>query len=965
MKKRILALLLTVCMLVLSVPMFVLPAAAEEPVYSTSFNSTTNMPALDAFTKNASSVEWVGGWAFHGYNQWMKPGVDAGWGNGMLWVGPTTDADGGWATWGGHVTIGGKFISMNFANTDVENYGPIGSLQASSITDPAGKGGWAAVRYTAEKTGVANVYLDKLGNGAANSEGTFTYTLFIAGEKVKEWTITKTAGADMWIYEEKTLVAEDVAIRAGQVIEFVVECDQVSGDKAMNGGNVMFPTIEYSSTADRFSTSYSDKSNTPTQAGNKPVYYGNWTALTTKAGVATYDYNNLNPINWAGTSGNYANLATSGGNGFISWGNSNINYHGKLGTVGASNTQATIIRYTSEKSGTADIYFDLLGNVANRAVGTFTYTVYLNGTKIWPMNGETNSVTCNNENTAHVIYNQQTLVVEGITLNAGDKIDFVCEGTPGFNLWGNGGNAMFSTIEFTKVNDNVATFNDLTNVPVINEDKTVTFNGNFIPVGYEKGEDGFDYSDPDAALVMDIQTALWGAGQGIAPTAPHLAWANKAHMVIKAFNANYFNQVGQIAVTGTMSGGLRYVAEETGTVNIDFAQIGNTAPRSAGIAKFTYFVYVNGETVWESKGSEWTTSVQNNVAVATDVDLKLGDVVDFIVEGDVGAADPWGGSGNVLYPLISWTKIIPKATASVNLALATNFALNAKVDLPISVLSSVAKVGLLVNDEEVALTKTGDATYAIYNVLKAYAQDLGSAEVTLQPYYVTTDGLTIWGTKSKANLLAVLQTYVDSADKATSDLAKATLNYVAEAQKYFDPTLTADQLANAILGNKDMSYRDMIVTSNGNSAIVVDNKKATVSFSGVSMILNNAIALKLHIELPAGADIEDYKLEVVELATQDKINNNKFDKGAATATIQLKNTDEEGNAVAYVGTTFENMDKVYQFRVLDAKGNVVSDTVAYSPLAYATRMANDIEVGYVCKALIALDDAITAYVAAR
>ena len=301
----------------------------------------------------------------------------------------------------------------------------------------------------------------------------------------------------------------------------------------------------------------------------------------------------------------------------------------------------------------------------------------------------------------------------------------------------------------------------------------------------------------------------------------------------------------------------------------------------------------------------------------------------------------------------------------MNLALATNFALNAKVDLPINVLSSVAKVGLLVNDEEVALTKTGDATYAIYNVLKAYAQDLGSAEVTLQPYYVTTDGLTIWGTKSKANLLAVLQTYVDSADKATSDLAKATLNYVAEAQKYFDPTLTADQLANAILGNKDMSYRDMIVTSNGNSAIVVDNKKATVSFSGVSMILNNAIALKLHIELPAGADIEDYKLEVVELATQDKINNNKFDKGAATATIQLKNTDEEGNAVAYVGTTFENMDKVYQFRVLDAKGNVVSDTVAYSPLAYATRMANDIEVGYVCKALIALDDAITAYVAAR
>ena len=976
MKKRILAMLLTVCMLVLSVPMFVIPAAAEEePVYSTSFNSTTNMPAAEDFVANGVNVTWLGNWQFVGYNKWgfmTSPLVGA-----SQWCAPQEHAN-----WGGHITAGGRFCGMNWGNPNKDKYGSIGSLMASDLMGTAGdKGGAAALRYTVEKTGVIDIAFDKLGNDAKEVAGTFTYALYFAGEKVQEWTLTKEAGEEKWIYDTKTVVVEDLAVRAGQIIEFVCTTTNLGEDKAMNGGNCLFPTIDYISTADRFSTAYSDKSNAPTQASNKPVYHGNWTALSTRKGNGTYDYKSLINIDWAGTAGNYANLATSGGNAFLSWNQTNVNYHGKVGTVGANASQAAVIRYTSEKSGVADIYFDLLGNVSNNGGQnggegwglnpngtTFTYTVYLNGTKIWPLNGETNSVNCK-QNGQKIIYNQQTLAVSGVSLNVGDRIDFVCESDYVADvatdfLWGSGGNAMFSTIEFTKVNDGVVSFNDLSNLPVINEDKSVTFNGGFIPVGYEKGEDGFDYTDPETALVMDIQTSLWGAGNGIAPTAPHLAWANKAHMVIKDFNANYFNQKGQIAVTGTMAGGLRYVAQETGTVNIDFAQLGNTAPRSSGISKFTYFVYVNGEEIFKSCGADWDVSVKSNVPVATDVNLKYGDIVDFIVEGDVGAADPWGGSGNILYPNISWTKITPKAAASVNLALGTNFALNAKVEIPVGVLTSVEKVGLLVNDEEATLTQTGDTTYAIYNVLKAYAQDLATEKVTLQPYYVTTDGVTIWGDISTTNILSVLQAYVDNDDKATADLAKATLNYVAEAQKYFDPSLTADQLANAILGDKDMSYRDLVVTGNG-AAVVIDNKKAKAEFSGVSMVLNNAIALKLHIALPEGADIKDYKLEVVELATQDAINNNKFDKGVATATIQLKNVDADGNAVAYVGTTFENMDRVYQFRVLNAKGKVVSDTVAYSPLAYATRMANDIEVGYVCKALIALNDAISAYAAAR
>ncbi len=973
MKKRILAMLLTVCMLVLSVPMFVLPAAAEEePVYTTSFNSTTNMPKPEDFVANGVNVEWLGGWQFVGYNKWgfmTSPLVGA-----SQWCAPQEHAN-----WGGHITAGGRFCGMNWGNTNKDKYGSIGSLMASDLMGtPSDKGGAAALRYTAEKTGTLNIYFDKLGNDAKEVAGTFTYALYIDNEKVDEWTLTKAAGEEKWIFDTKTLVAEGVELRKGTYIEFVCTTTNIGEDKAMNGGNCLFPTIEYTETADNYETAFpgDGNANLPTvEADGSIAFHGNWSywqyQKENNNGAGFYNtdwrYKVVTVQSEIPVAGYIASQWFSGG-----WGagmqvsNSHANQAPALGSMSVSSAISSVLRYEAEKSGTVDIILNQVGVLSGHAdfsQNNVRFGIFVNGTMVWPVAGGT----LNNVDALPSKVMSNVEAVLGLNVTVGDHIEFIVEGYKQNlnNTWGGAGNVMFPTISYRKVHDSTAIFDNATNLPVINEDKTVTFNGGFIPVGYEKGEEGYDYSDPEAALVMDIQSSLWGAGQGIAPTAPHLAWANKAHMVIKDFNANYFNQKGQIAVTGTMAGGLRYVAQDTGVVKIDFAQLGNNAPRSAGIAKFTYFVYVNGEKIFETKGADWgDVSLKKNVPVAENVKVKLGDVIDFIVEGDVGAADPWGGSGNILYPAVAYTSIVPKATASANIALGSNFALNAKVEIPVSVQAITAKVGLLVNGEEATLTKTGDTTYAIYNILKAYAQDLAAEKVTIQPYYVTTAGETIWGNESTTNILSVLQAYVTSEDKATADLAKATLNYVAEAQKYFDPSLTADQLANAILGDKDMSYRDLVVTGTG-AAVVIDNKKATASFSGVSMVLNNAIAMKLHIALPEGADIKDYKLEVIELATQDKIDNNMFDKGAATATIQLKNVDAEGNAVAYIGTTFENMDRVYQFRVLDAKGKVVSDTVAYSPLAYATRMANDIEVGYVCKALIAMNDAITAYAAAR
>ncbi len=975
MKKRILAMLLTVCMLVLAVPVFALPAAAEEPVYTTTW--TDNIPDVSAFTPNATSVAWVGNWSFVSYNRWQTPGVDVPQGqNGALWVGPLSDT----GSWGGFVSHGGKYTGMNYGNNDKENRGSIGSILAASRTCDEtvnNQGGTAGIRYTSEKAGVANIYFNKLGNDATNVEGNFTYYLYINGEKVQEWNLTKVAGEETWIYDTKTLVAENVTLRLGTVIEFLCDTDILGADNAIGrGGNCLFPTIEFTATDDTFSTSYGNGSNLPTQAGGTPVYSGNWTAMTTRTGNGLYDYNNLININWAGTSGNYNGVATSGGEAFISWNATNTNYHGAIGTVGATNTQAAVIRYTSEKSGVADIYFDKLGNIAWRAGDNtptnFTYSVYLNGTQIWPANGETNTVYCEYKTTGvaaqHILINEKTLAVGGIALNKGDKIDFVCEADGEFagvnELWGAGGNAMFSTIEFTTINNNAKLFDSSSNVPVINEDKTVSFSGNFFPIGYEKGENGFDYTDPDAALIMDTQTALWGAGNGIAPAAPHLAWANKAHMVLKAFNGNYFNMVGQICVTGLMAGGIRYVAEETGTVDIDFSMLGVTAPLSGGIKKMDYFVYVNGEKIWESDGATWTTSTQSNVEVANGIDLEYGDVVDFIVQGDVGDADPWGGSGNVVFPLVTWTKIIPKPVVSANVAMNSHFALNAKVEIPVGVVSEVDTVGFLVNGEEVDMLQTGVNTFVINNILKAYVQDLASDEVTIQAYYTTLEGRTIMGAEITTNIIEVIQAYVGGADEAASDLAKATLNYISEAQMYFDPNLSADELANAILTEEDTLDPSMVDINRYDSTLYIENPDATVEFGGVSMILNSALSLKLYMNLPEGANIEDYALVAMDpvslMAGLPGVN------GMLPAGVMinpLKYT-EDGAAIAYFGSTFENMDRLYAFVVINADGEIVSDVLAYSPLAYAANMANDLEVGYVCTALIALNDAIDAYTGA-
>lgn len=980
MKKRILAMLLTVCMLVLAVPVFVIPTtAAEEPAYTTSW--TDNIPEASAFVQNATSVEWVGNWNFVAYNRWQTPGVDVPQGqNGNLWVGPAADT--GWA---GFVTLGGKYLGMNWGNADKDNHGSIGSILPGSRTcdeSVNSQGGTAGIRYTAEKAGVLNIYFDKLGNDATNVEGNFTYYLYVNGEKVQTWTLAKTAGEEAWIYTAKTLIAEDITVRKGTVIEFLCDTDIPGTNDAYNrGGNCLFPTIEYTETEDGYETKFNSSTNVPTWENGAVVFHGNWSYWQ-------YQKENNNGAGYYNTDWRYKVVTQQSSvpvAGYIAsqwfsgaWGagmqisNSHANQAPALGSMSVSSALSSVLRYTAEKSGNIDILIDQIGVMSGHADfshNNVRFGIFVNGTMVWPVAGGTlREVPALS---AKMLYNIEA--VNGLYVSQGDRIEFIVEGYKQNlnNSWGGAGNIFFPTITFKGLGENVKSFDSATNLPVINEDKTIDFNGNFYGVGYLKGENGFDYTDPTKAILMDqVNSALWTAGDGrngIAAKPADLGWSSAASMVINNFNGNYFNQKGQICVTGKMAGAVRYVAEETGIVKLDFAMLGNTAPLSAGIKKFDYFVYVNGEKVWETDGATWTTSTKSNIAIADAIELNYGDVVDFIVEGEVGDTDLWGGAGNVICPVITWTKIIPKPTTLVNVAMNSSFALNAKVEIPVSVLADVDEVGFLVNGEEVEMLQTDINKYVINNILKAYVQDLASDEVTIQAYYTTISGKTIYGTEITTNIIDVIQAYVNGADKAASDLAKATLNYIAEAQLYFDPTLSADDLANAILADEDMLDFEALDFNRYDDTVIVENEDATVEFGGVSMILNSATALKFYFELPEGADIEDYAFVAMDPVTMSSAANpialpTYVPAGAMIAPLKYT---ENGSAIAYFGSTFENMDRLYAFAVVDmANGEVVSDLLVYSPLAYAATMAEDLEVGYVCASLIALNDAIDVYTGA-
>lgn len=874
MNKRILSALLVLCMILVSVPVLALPMSAagnETTIYKYASSYTDNL-----VTANGDSPAFHGNWSVVAYTpgNYTNPAAATT----VSWVGTS-------GNYNGLATTGGNgFLSISATNANYQGIGTVGSNTSQSM----------AVRYTAEKTGTADIIFDKLGQIGSGAIGNFTYYVYVNGTKV--WPANgetntvagpNAVGAQKTalIYDETTVAVKGLSLTAGDTVDFICECDQASNLWG-NGGNAMFGTIAYSYVAATHTTSYSNTSNTPTQANNAMIYSGNWTVRSFTTGA--YDYNSTSLINWAGTSGNYANLGTSGGSAFVSWGNSNANYHGAIATVGSNSTQSALVRYTAEYTGTADIYFDKLGNLAGAAVGTFTYNVYHNGVKIWPLNGETNTATA-----GVVIYDTKTQIVANLSLNAGDVIDFTCENDSGATLWGNGGNAMFATVDYTTLIAPAVystSFNDTTNQPTANG-STVTWNGNWTGLVTRTGNPYYDY----ATLIPMDWTGESGNYQGLA------TGGGAAFLAFAKTHANFWGY-GTVGAASTQAAVIRYTAEKNGVANISFDKLGNFANLAFG--DYIYTIYKNGEKIWPLNGETNTvTKAKNSPAVLYDrktvvvsnITLAVGDKIDFVCESPASTASIWDNSGNAMFATIDYLEMMPAATASATVKVGATVDATAKVTMPAEVYFP-AEVGMYIDG-----VKTANATAAI--LANIAIKDIETASVTVQPYYTTTQGAEILGAEYDVTIADLLKQISASDAKAA-----AVLNYAAAAQTYFAVTGgTLTYTAPTVSG----TYVD-------NLAIVGDKlADARVAPTEVSLLLKDTVSFKFTVD---GAEDGD----VLRMTNGDD---------SATFVIE--------NGVAEVtGITAANWNTLYTFVIEDENGDAVSSTFTYSVSTYYARMKN-------------------------
>lgn len=670
MYKRLLSLLLVVCILVPMISMlpFDVLAAADvnAPVYSTSFPGigNANLPTLES----DGSVAFHGNWSAIQYpkGSYNDPTL------GTLMTQSSALIAQSIAKSPVGTEIWANQAHMNLAAFNANYFNTAGQLSVTGTYS-------GAIRYTAEKTGVASITFDKIGNYAPMSKdaSAFRYGIFVNGTMVWPKTDgTALSDTDPIANTTNLLAVTSLNVTVGDYIDFVCEATDTIGaaDPWAGAGNVMQPRIDYLPTEEEpieeetvlYTTSFSDTEHIPTISDGNVTFHGNWSVLSVNGiyGMATPQL-----MTGTGSHGLFAGeavkdtviyAATGGGApafsvAFGDW------YNGTApGQMHVPQNAAVVLRYTSEKAGYANICLDKLGNWAGEGSSPVKdhtanrYAVYVNGSMIWPIeNGNIQTISA-----LTAAQNEDVSVISHYALREGDTIDFVCQSVESgwYNTANGVGNVMFPTISYTYLFPTTA-FGSAQNVPTVSGSE-VSYHGGWTPMNYLKGE----YLDTSAATPMDsVSPLIAGGNLAIAPT--HGAnWNNRAHMLLSATNANYFNTVGAIAVTGMYSGGVRYVAEHSGTVDISFDQLGNFAPMSAGVSAFRYGVFLNGRMIWPVAGgtlaeTEALASNQTDLLIKTDYQINEGDILDFVCEATdaVGMADPWAGAGNVIFPRIAYT----------------------------------------------------------------------------------------------------------------------------------------------------------------------------------------------------------------------------------------------------------------------------------------------------------------------
>ena len=369
-----------------------------------------------------------------------------------------------------------------------------------------------------------------------------------------------------------------------------------------------------------------------------------------------------------------------------------------------------------------------------------------------------------------------------------------------------------------------------------------------------------------------------------------------------------------VKIPHAYAAGTYAVIAKNGTVAWPAAAAGKpaAAPTAQEVADTWYAVPVD-----TTKVVDRTVRYADENCVSFELNVAAGDYVEILYMHYVPEAK--NGKNEWWYPGVEYTALYeaPTGVAAVP-SIGDTLAVDFEAMLPDG---CDFEGGVLVNGEV-----ADSISFAPYDA---------DEEFTVQPFYVLDESTKIYGEEKTYTFNSLMALYEGT---PYAKLAKAALNYTAAFE--------------ALFGEGDIpTVPSFTGTYNSTMGAVDYTGEGEVIISAASLIVNEKIGIKLVVrELPEGA-----KLQIAS----DKAFTTILNADADTMTATSDNT---GHKYIMDGISIANFDTMYYFRVVDADGAVISDTVQYSVSTYCARMANstNLKLSSLVHAMMGLYEAGTA-----
>lgn len=427
---------------------------------------------------------------------------------------------------------------------------------------------------------------------------------------------------------------------------------------------------------------------------------------------------------------------------------------------------------------------------------------------------------------------------------------------------------------------------------------------------------------------------------GLPITSAWSDWGNALSPHFRIIGGGVWGDTGSIAAATNAYGGYRYTAPLAGRVDVNITRLltnaGDDKNDTAEVA-----IYIDQQKVWPTGdawfalsegGVDYTAAARDSInGTLNDVVVGKGSTVEFLVRTK-GEATAWTTRGTVFEGAVSYTEWWDvNVTASVNMY--TNLSLD------------VEATTMMVDPDTIQCTMTDDGSVVAKDVAKTIAYRVTG----------TLDGATVTLAAGTTCISDLLYVYVGSDSEQTSAMAVSILNYTAAAQKYFTPTLTDDQLANAGLTEAQKTVTVTGTEKDYNTAFAnTSGSVPPVTMVGMSLILEDSPRFKLLFTGPAPEEGCDYVLGMVQI-------DNLSGQFSGSPAIYSATATDDGKAYKAItdGIPVTKYNKIYVFAVggRESTGDdivEVSYTLYYSVTNYCWAMKDDAQVGAVAKAMLAM-----------